>query len=143
MHAGVQHRRQDLRRCDARARSSAGDAVQAHGQGGAHDRSRQRRADPAAVRHDEKALLALDLLLGQPGVPAVADLGRQAIDRLAASQGPVHHGPAGRDPGPGPVVQLHPRAVDHRQQILDRQRGLGNGHGRHAISPASSATARP
>jgi hypothetical protein len=135
MHAGVQHRGQDLRRRNARPRSASGDAVQAHREGGAYDRGRQRRADPAAVRHDEKAPLALDLFLGQPGVLAVADLGGQAIDRLAAGQGAVHHRPAGRDPGPGPGVQLHPGAADHRQQILDRQRSLGNGHGRHEIAP--------
>jgi hypothetical protein len=68
------------------------------------------------------ALLAADLLLGQPGVLAVADLGRQAVDGLAVGQGPVHDSPAGRDPGPGPAVQLHPCAADHGQQVLDRQR---------------------
>ncbi len=122
MHARVQHGRQDLRGRDPSTRSPAGDAVQAYGEGGAHDRGRQGRADPTAVRQDQETLLAADLLLGQPGVLAVADLGRQAVDGLTASQGPVHHGPAGRDPGTRPVVQLHPRAVDHGQQILDRQR---------------------
>jgi hypothetical protein len=91
VHAGVQHGRQDLRGRDPGARSPAGDAVEAHGERGAHDLGGERRADPAAVRHDEEALLALDLLLGQPGVLAVADLACQAVDGLAVGEGPVHH----------------------------------------------------
>ncbi len=42
--------------------------------------------DPAAVRHDNKQLLAADLLLAQASVLAVADLCRHAVDGLVARQ---------------------------------------------------------
>jgi len=86
------------------------------------------------VRDKQEALLAADLLLAQPRVFAVAHLGRQPVDGLARSQGPVHHSPADRDPGTYPVVQLYPRAAHDRQQILDPQRSLGDRHGRHERS---------
>jgi hypothetical protein len=119
----VQHPGQDLGDLDRSARASAGDPVEPDRHRGLHQCPGQRRPDPTAVRPDEEQLLAPDLLLGQPGVLTVADLGGQPVDGLAGGQGPATTRPARRDPGADLVVQLNPRTLDHGQQVPDRQRG--------------------
>ena len=63
MDAGVQHGRQYFGGCERGTRAAAGDPVESNRQRGAHLRRRERRSDTSAVRHDEKRLLAADLLL--------------------------------------------------------------------------------
>ena len=43
---------------------------------------------------------------------------------MLVTGGPIHCSLAARDPGTYPVVQLHSRAVGHRQQILDPSAAL-------------------
>ena len=86
MDAGVHHRDQHVRGGSACTRAAARDAVEPGGQRRAHDPGRQRCTKPARVRHDEVALLANQLLLGQELVLAVADLRRQAVDGVATGE---------------------------------------------------------
>jgi hypothetical protein len=105
--------------------------------GCAHDLGGQRRPIPPLCDMIRKRLLAVDFLLAQPRVLAVADLGCQPVDGLARIQGPIRHSPAACDPGTYPVIEFHPRAADYREQIFDPQRGAGDCHGRHELAPMS------
>jgi hypothetical protein len=63
MDAGVQHRRQHLGGRRRRSGAATGDPVQANGKSSAQLSRGQGLSNTSAVRHDEKRLLAADLLV--------------------------------------------------------------------------------
>jgi hypothetical protein len=97
----------------------------------------QQRPDPPAVRLDQEHLLAADLVLGQPGVFAGADLGGQAVHGVVASKGAIHDRTAGGDRRPGAARQLHMGAVDDGKQGLEGERFLSDRDGAHGTAPKS------
>ena len=92
---------------------------------------------PPAVRLDQEHLLAADLVLGQPGVFAVADLCGQAVHGVVAGKGASHDRSAGGYRGPRAARQLYLGAVDDGKQGLEAERFLSDRDGAHGAAPKS------
>ena len=70
--------------------------------------------------HNEEHLFPPDLLLGKPGVLAVADLRCQAVYGGLADQGAIHDRTAGLDQGSYLVRQRDLRTVDNGKKVPKR-----------------------
>ena len=79
VHRVVQHRDEDISGGRGGARPASGQAVKACRQGRPHQRHGHGRSYAATVRHDQEHLLAVNLLVGESGVPPVADLGGEPV----------------------------------------------------------------
>jgi hypothetical protein len=140
---GVEHRDQSVGRTRAGTRAAPGDAVEADGHRGPNQLGRQRRPEAAGVGHDQRLLQAADLLIGKLYVLQVTYARIQPIDRSAAGQGGVHHGPAGADQGPGARAQLNPGTPGDFQQLLNGEWRRCDGDDGHATSGAGRSAPQP
>ena len=139
MDSRVEHRGQRVGRREACARAATGDAVQPHSERRAHRRGRQWRPEATRMGHHQPVLLTADLLLGQPGVLAVPDLGVEAVHGLPAAQHAVDDCSARGDAVSRIRVELDGSAVDDREQLLDRHRRDADGDGLHGVSPGGGS----
>ena len=97
----------------------------------------QRRADPGAVRADERELHALQVGAADMGVGQGAEAGGDAVHDLVALDRVGDDGPAGGHPGghvrPEDGVRL---AARHRHQVVEVEGVSGDRHCPHAGQPS-------
>ncbi len=99
---------------------------------GPGDSARPGRADSAAWRHDQEALLAAGSPPRSAGCPCLGRPGPSGRRRPRPHPGPGPPQPGPSDAGTHPVVELHPRAARHA--ISKQGRGTRRARRRRACS---------